>query len=184
MPDHYSHNRSHELYLHIPTFSSHYTFFPGEPKWPATKRNLTYSFKPGTRADVHNPILHATQMWANVSHFRFTYTSHYDHADIKISFEVGDHGDVQPFDGPGGILAHASPPTDGRLHFDGDEAWVDGAVAGKIDMQTVGLHELGHILGLEHNTTHEINIMSPYINPGQRKSLAQDDIDGIRALYR
>ncbi|KAL0371080.1 UNVERIFIED_CONTAM: Metalloendoproteinase 1 [Sesamum angustifolium] len=95
----------------------------------------------------------------------------------KLVFEVGDHGDVQPFDGPGGIFAHAFPPTDGRLHF-------DGAVAGKIDMQTVGLHELGHILGLEHNTTHEINIMSPYINPGQRKSLAQDDIDGIRALYR
>ncbi|KAL0342847.1 UNVERIFIED_CONTAM: Metalloendoproteinase 5-MMP [Sesamum calycinum] len=83
VPDHYSHNRSHELYLHIPTFSSHYTFFPGEPKWPATKRNLTYSFKPGTRADVHNPILHATQMWANVSHFRFTHI-HNDMAFILM----------------------------------------------------------------------------------------------------
>ncbi|KAL0435357.1 UNVERIFIED_CONTAM: Metalloendoproteinase 1 [Sesamum radiatum] len=183
VPDHFSLNRSQELYLHIPTFSSHYAFFPGAPKWPPTKRNLLYSFRPGTRSDVNNPILHATQMWARVSHFTFTYTPHYDQADIKISFEVGDHGDGLPFDGPGGILAHAFPPTDGRLHYDGDERWVDGATPGAIDMQTVGLHELGHILGLAH-TTDERNIMSPFIRSGQRKLLGQDDINGIRALYQ
>ncbi|KAL0459160.1 UNVERIFIED_CONTAM: Metalloendoproteinase 1 [Sesamum latifolium] len=153
------------------------------PKWPPTKRSLTYSFRRGTRADVNNPILHATQMWASVSHFTFTYTPHYDRADIKISFEFGDHGDGQPFDGPGGILAHAFPPTDGRLHYDGDEKWVDGVTPGAIDMQTVGLHELGHVLGLGH-TTDEHNIMSPFINSGQRKVLGQDDINGIRALYQ
>ncbi|KAL0459161.1 UNVERIFIED_CONTAM: Metalloendoproteinase 1 [Sesamum latifolium] len=183
VPDHFSLNKSHELHLHIPTFSSHYTFYPGHPKWPRTKRRLTYSFQPGTRTDVINPILHATQMWASVSHFTFTQARSHNRANIKISFQFGDHGDGFPFDGPGGTLAHAFPPSDGRLHFDGDETWVDGVLPGAIDMQTVGLHELGHILGLGHSPDYN-SIMSPFFGSGQRKFLGQDDIDGIRALYQ
>ncbi|KAK4419598.1 Metalloendoproteinase 1 [Sesamum alatum] len=175
-------NRSDQLYLRIPTLASHYTFFPGEPKWPATKRSLTYSFPPGERSDVNQAILHASQIWANVSPFRFSYIPNYDQADIKISFQYRDHGDGFPFDGPGGILAHAFAPTDGRLHYDGDERWVDGVTPGAFDLQTVGLHELGHVLGLGH-TTDGGAVMNPYIGAGIRKFLGQDDINGIKALY-
>ncbi|KAK6144104.1 hypothetical protein DH2020_020924 [Rehmannia glutinosa] len=166
----------------IPTLISHYTFFPGEPKWPPTKTTLTYSFPPGTRNDVMQPIKDATQEWANVTHFKFNYISNYDQADIMISFQVKDHGDGDPFDGPRGILAHAFSPTDGRLHYDGDEMWIDGVASGEFDLQTTGLHELGHVLGLGHSTDSGA-IMYPIIGPGLRKGLGQDDINGIRALY-
>ncbi|KAL2242973.1 UNVERIFIED_CONTAM: Metalloendoproteinase 1 [Sesamum indicum] len=183
VPDSFNLNRSHELYLRIPTLASHYIFFPGEPKWPPTKRSLTYSFPSGAPTDVTNSILHATQIWASVSPFTFSYTPDYDQADIKISFQNRDHGDGNPFDGPGGILAHAYAPSDGRLHFDGDERWVDGVTPGAFDLQTVGLHELGHVLGLGHSNDTGA-VMYPYIGDGLRKVLGQDDINGIKALYQ
>ncbi|XP_011072962.1 metalloendoproteinase 1-like [Sesamum indicum] len=183
VPDSFNLNRSHKLYLRIPTLASHYTFFPGEPKWPPTKRSLTYSFPLGGPTNVNSSILHATQIWASVTPFRFSYRTNYDQADIKISFQYRDHGDGYPFDGPGGILAHAFAPSDGRLHFDGDERWVDGVTLGAFDMQTVGLHELGHVLGLGH-TNDTGAIMYPYIGDGLRKVLGQDDINGIKALYQ
>ncbi|KAG8382260.1 hypothetical protein BUALT_Bualt05G0058300 [Buddleja alternifolia] len=161
---------------------SHYTFFPGEPKWPPTKRSLTYSFPIDTRKDIMHPISEATKEWANVTDFKFKYIKNYDQADIKISFQYRDHGDGAPFDGPLGILAHAFAPNDGRLHFDGDERWVDGVKAGELDLQTIGLHELGHILGLGH-TSDPNAIMYPTTSSGVRRGLGQDDIDGIKELY-
>ncbi|XP_057790276.1 metalloendoproteinase 1-like [Salvia miltiorrhiza] len=164
-----------------PNSSAHYSFFPGQPKWPAGRRHLTYSVPPGTRADAHKAILDATNMWASVSPFTFSSTNNYNAADIKISFQYRDHGDGSPFDGSG-ILAHASAPTDGKMHFDGDERWVDGVVGGEFDLQTVGLHELGHVLGLLHSQDGGAS-MFPQVGSGIRKGLNKDDIDGIRALY-
>ncbi|KAI3450007.1 hypothetical protein Pfo_006672 [Paulownia fortunei] len=182
VPDFVNHNIS-QFQEWIPIRASHYSFFPGEPKWPPAKRTLTYSFPPGTRTDVNQAILDATNLWASVSPFRFTYMPNYDQADIKISFQYRDHGDGNPFDGNGGILAHAFAPSDGRLHYDEDERWVDGVTAGAFDLQTIGLHELGHVLGLGH-TRDGGAIMYPYLGNGFRKGLGQDDINGIRALYQ
>ncbi|KAK4419600.1 Metalloendoproteinase 1 [Sesamum alatum] len=173
-------NTSNKLYLQIPTLASHYAFYPGKPKWPRTKRNLTYSFPYGTRSDVNQAILHATQIWAFMSPLRFSYIENYYNADIKISFQYRDHGDGLAFDGPGGVVAHAFGPTDGTLHFDGDEWWVDGETPDAFDLQTVGLHELGHVLGLDH-TNDKGAIMYPYMPIGRRKVLGQDDISGIKA---
>ena len=55
-------------------------------------------------------------------------------------------------------------------------------MAGAIDLQTVGLHEIGHLLGLDHSED-EGAIMFALLPVGATKDLHADDIQGIKALY-
>ncbi|KAJ0042270.1 hypothetical protein Pint_19421 [Pistacia integerrima] len=175
------HKRHHNASSHFHTVA-HYSFFPGNPKWPANKYHLTYAFLPGTRADAMNPVAKAFTTWAGNTHFKFTQTQNARNADITVSFHSGDHRDGSPFDGPGGILAHAYAPRDGRFHYDADERWSVSATQGSIHLETVALHEIGHLLGLGHSSV-EGAIMFPSISAGVTKGLHGDDIRGIRALY-
>ncbi|KAJ9135247.1 hypothetical protein P3X46_032455 [Hevea brasiliensis] len=161
---------------------AHYSFFPGNPKWPASKYNLAYGFLPRTPVKAMDPVTRAFQTWATNTHFRFSKVQDYRTADITIGFHSGRHGDGSPFDGRGGILAHAFAPQDGRFHYDADEAWTVGATQGAFDLETVALHEIGHLLGLGHSSV-EGAIMFSSIPSGVTKGLHRDDIQGIRALY-
>ncbi|KAF5726768.1 metalloendoproteinase 1-like [Tripterygium wilfordii] len=166
---------------------SHYTFFPGMPRWPVSKSELTYAFLPGNQleADVKSVFTRAFERWSEVTTLTFTETSSYSRADIKIGFYSGDHGDGEPFDGVLGTLAHAFSPPNGWFHLDGDENWVisgDLAVSA-VDLESVAVHEIGHVLGLGHSSVEEA-IMYPTISSGTRKlELASDDIAGIQQLY-
>lgn len=162
--------------------SSHYALFPGNLKWPSTKYHLTYAFIHNYPSEYMAPVVRAMATWASSSQFTFAQALDVQTADIKVSFERGEHGDGTPFDGRGGILAHAFAPSDGRLHFDVDEKWTVGVVFNEFDVETVALHELGHVLGLAHSKI-EAAIMWPLIDPGATKGLNPDDVDGIRALY-
>ncbi|XP_062104776.1 metalloendoproteinase 2-MMP-like [Humulus lupulus] len=161
---------------------SHYSFFEGEPKWPASKFNLTYGFHAGTPSEAVAAVGRAFNTWASNTQFRFSMAQENENPDITVSFERGNHGDGDPFDGAGGTLAHAFSPPDGRLHFDAEESWAVGAVADSFDVETVALHEIGHILGLQHSSV-EGAIMYPEIGAGATKGLHGDDIQGINALY-
>ena len=37
-------------------YHTHYVFYPGRPKWPATKQIISCAFLPGTRTDVQEPV--------------------------------------------------------------------------------------------------------------------------------
>lgn len=108
--------------------------------------------------------------------------------DIRIGWFSGAHGDGEPFDGPGNILAHAFFPKAfigdlaGDLHFDNDEHWVAGSGNSPfdVDLGTVALHELGHSLGLDHSADPNSVMWAEYTG---KRSLAADDIAGIQALY-
>lgn len=176
VPDFFNHK---EANVHM---GSRYAFFPGNLKWPSTKFHLTYKFIHDYPLNLVAPVIRALATWASNSPFTFSEALEGQVADINISFERGEHGDGSPFDGRGGILAHAFAPTDGRLHFDADETWTAGVVLNEFDVETVALHELGHVLGLGHSTVQRA-IMWPFIDPGATKGLSEDDVAGIRALY-
>ncbi|XP_038889498.1 metalloendoproteinase 2-MMP [Benincasa hispida] len=169
---------------------SHYSFFPGRPTWPSHRRHLTYAFAPENPLsdEVKGVFARAFARWAAVTPLTFSPVESFRTADIRIGFYAGDHGDGEPFDGVLGTLAHAFSPPSGHFHLDGDESWVvsgdlRSAPMAAIDLESVAVHEIGHLLGLGHSSVEE-SIMFPTITSRTRKvDLAADDINGIQELY-
>jgi hypothetical protein len=110
-----------------------------------------------------------------------------DPVDFEIGWFSGNHGDGSAFDGVGNTLAHAfyPPPCGGshagECHFDEAETWSLTGAGATFDVETVALHEIGHLLGLDHSSVVG-SVMFPSYG-GVRRALTQDDIDGIRRLY-
>lgn len=158
--------------------------FPGAPKW--NKNILTYRINNYTpdmpKHKVDKAIANALKVWSDVTPLQFRRTTR--PADIEILFAYGDHGDA-PFDGRGGILAHAfapGPGLGGDAHFDEDEAWSE--VDKEINLFLVAAHEFGHSLGLAHSDVRGA-LMFPtysYVNPNNFR-LPDDDRRGIQSLY-
>ncbi|KAL8545858.1 hypothetical protein ACS0TY_005832 [Phlomoides rotata] len=160
---------------------SHYTFFSGNPKW--SKRQLTYRFLSGFPTAAVPPVRSAFLKWSTATqYFSFSEVPTTQASDLTVGFYRGAHGDNSPFDGRGGVLAHAYSPTDGRFHYDADELWSVGPMQNYFDLETVAVHEIGHLLGLGHSQVPEA-IMYPGIASGTAKNIQSDDIQGIRALY-
>ncbi|VDL72643.1 unnamed protein product [Nippostrongylus brasiliensis] len=165
-------------------------------KW--RKNRLTYSienFSPDLpREDTKRAIREAYDEWSAVTPLEFEEVPAGSGADIKVRFGSGNHNDPWPFDGKGGVLAHATMPENGALHFDDDEKWVY-MDAKKIssgdytDILAVAIHEGGHTLGLSHSRD-ETSIMAPFYHETVdsrgnyvRPTLKRDDIQSIQDIY-
>lgn len=85
---------------------------------------------------------------------------------------------MEPFDGAGGVKAHAFYPNNGGdIHFDDDETWTRG------NLLPIAVHEIGHSLGLSHSNVPG-SIMTPILTSLSSKVvLTDDDVNGIRAIY-
>lgn len=169
----------------------HYSFFPNRPRWPPSKSELTYAFQPENQLSgaVRGVFARAFVRWSEVTPLTFREVENFRRADIKIGFFSRDHGDGEAFDGVLGTLAHAFSPPNGRFHLDGEENWLidgeflSGSGGSVVDLESVAVHEIGHVLGLGHSSDMEA-IMYPTISSGQRKvELANDDIMGVQELY-
>ncbi len=57
-----------------------------------------------------------------------------------------------------------------------------GTATTSFNTQTAITHELGHLLGLEH-TNISSAVMYAYLNPGETRTITDDDIAGIAAIY-
>ncbi|XP_053135187.1 stromelysin-3 isoform X3 [Hemicordylus capensis] len=135
------------------------------------------------KAKVRRVIAAALKVWSDVTPLTFTEV-HSGEADIVIDFTQYWHGDNLPFDGPGGILAHAFFPKthrEGAVHFDYDESWSIGNHLGT-DLLQVAAHEFGHVLGLQHTPVSKA-LMSPFYFFRYPLQLSEDDTQGIQYLY-
>jgi hypothetical protein len=173
-------------YLHTPY--DHVGFGPeyGTAGTPWDKTLLTFSFRTtDLPAQYKRAVRDAFATWESASLLNFVDNATAS-ADIEVLWGSGAHGDDYPFDGPGGVLAHAfypqayGHPSEGDIHFDGSEMW---SIAGHedVDVYTVALHEIGHALGLAHSEDPDA-IMYPFYT-GPRSELGTDDIEGILSLY-
>lgn len=131
-------------------------------------------------------IQNAFQTWANaLCGVRFVEAS--GATDFVSGWFTGAHGDGSSFDGPGNVIAHAfyPPPCGGsfagHMHFDEAESWSLTGTGGTFDLETVALHEIGHLLGLAHSADPNAIMYPTYT--GVQRTLNQDDVDGIRRLY-
>lgn len=77
------------------------------------------------------------QIWSDHSKLTFEERKR-GRVNIDIRFETGEHGDGDPFDGPGKTLAHAFfPQFGGDAHFDDEEKWTIDERAGNVEIQNV-----------------------------------------------
>ncbi|VDM40125.1 unnamed protein product [Toxocara canis] len=158
-----------------------------ERKWPysiITWKLFKDHLNAGDRYIIRNTLHRAFYLWQSASSIRF-YELREDSplsAEINVIFAKGAHGDKLPFDGREGVVAHAFYPTDGKLHFDADEKWTLNRPDG-VNLYQTAVHEIGHIIGLEHSTD-ERAVMFPSYRPyDPNYSLADDDVRGVRRLY-
>lgn len=83
-------------------------------------------------------------------------------------------------DGSGGVLAwseladNTNQPKTQR--YDAGDSWIvtEGTMSGGIDIMRVACHEIGHVLGLEHDNQNSGALMAPYISDDVPKPTSRD----------
>jgi LysM repeat protein len=138
-------------------------------------------------------IEEALKLWASYAPLNFVEVADSGPAPSDSDYAANNHPHLRfghhSIDGNSNILAHAYYPgssgLSGDVHFDNGDSWKTSP-SGGIDILEVAVHEIGHALGLGHETTNNA-IMNPFY--GGRYSglgsafLLQDDINGIRNIY-
>uniref|UniRef100_A0A3B1JRD4 Matrix metalloproteinase-9 n=1 Tax=Astyanax mexicanus TaxID=7994 RepID=A0A3B1JRD4_ASTMX len=119
----------------VPDVRSYQTF-PTDQK--CDQNNITYrvlNYSPDMDPSlIDDAFTRAFKVWSDVTPLTFT-RLYKGTADIVISFERKDHGDVVPFKGKDDQLAHVNQLGAGfpvEVHFDDDNHWTFGNGSGKI----------------------------------------------------
>ena len=138
-------------------------------------------------------IVAAFETWQSVFGLKFKRVEPDEECEKKITFLHNHDGLNCPYKlsgQKGGTLANAfylgKSAISGDIHFD-SENWTEQKTVpgdGKYNLFSVAVHELGHALGLYHNTEDKDNIMQPIFKSGfSNKTLSESDIKTIQEMY-
>ncbi|MEM9005604.1 MAG: matrixin family metalloprotease, partial [Cyanobacteria bacterium P01_F01_bin.86] len=171
-----------------------------QPNGKGTRTTVTYSYTDlfngemngVTNAEMKAAIEESFATWAEYVPIDFVEIKdtgpktrdNLDAADIRIGND--DLG------GRGGTLGRANMTTSpgeftSTFNFDNNESWGLESDGFTFDIHEVALHEIGHTLGLGHESSGKDAIMNPSLQnrfdgPGTM-FLLQDDINGIQSIY-
>lgn len=101
-------------------------------------------------------------------------------ATVNVGFRHGSHPPCPPF-GAGVDVAHTGPVAPGTfVHFDAGRTWSENGGAGALSMYDTALHELGHVLGLDHSEADDAVMGTAIPRP---QALSTHDLAGLWSLY-
>jgi hypothetical protein len=164
--------------------------------WPLWQ--LTFSYGTGTQdiAFEFHSVARALRHWQEVGPVTFTNTfatiPYWTGDNFRFDWVPGTDGLLQPEPGKPPPVAYAGLPPACTIfttnfpqpvRFNDDYEWDRTPDSGQFDVESVALHEIGHILGLGHSMV-PTAVMFPALAKGaHRRHLTPDDIAGLHTAY-
>ncbi|XP_054824731.1 metalloendoproteinase 2-MMP-like [Prosopis cineraria] len=126
--------------------------------WPEGKIEFTYAFSPENETmttSLKVVFSDAFSRWSVVTRLNFTETTSFNESDIRITFLS----------------------LDGQLGLNSTES-------DELDLETVVMHQIGHVLGLSHSAIEEA-VMYPFNLASKKRKVdfAKDELERIQQFY-
>ncbi|XP_054824724.1 metalloendoproteinase 2-MMP-like [Prosopis cineraria] len=154
--------------------------------WQEGKIEFTYAFSPENETmttSLKVVFSDAFSRWSVVTRLNFTETTSFNESDIRIMF--------LSLDGQLGLVGGGwldKTTMSWGIVLDVDEKWVlpsqNSTESDELDLETVVMHQIGHVLGLSHSAIEEA-VMYPFNLASKKRKVdfAKDELERIQQFY-